>query len=148
MKIKVIFVVLTILVVVIAGGVIATLMNLTNPEPQDVSLNTAFNLKIGESADIESEGIRVTFLAVTQDSRCPKDVTCVWEGDVTVVVKVVLNGLTQGNFELDGSNMHKASFGGIYYVRLIELSPYPETTDPIPLSAYIGNFSIGEYGPD
>ncbi|MFX1253503.1 MAG: hypothetical protein ACFFCZ_17975 [Promethearchaeota archaeon] len=146
MKVKIIFVVLAILVVVMTGSVI--LMNLTDPEQQDVSLNTPFNLKIGEFADIESKGIRVTFLAVTQDSRCPKDVNCIWEGDVTVVVKVVLNGLPQGNFELDGSNMHKASFGGIYYIKLVELSPYPETTDPIPLSSYIGNFYIGEYGPD
>ena len=148
MKTKIIFLVLAILVVVMGGIIIATLMNSTDPEPQDVSLNTPFNLKIGESADIESKRIRVTFLAVTQDSRCPKDVVCVWEGEVSVVVKVVLNGLNQGNFELDSSNMHKASFGGIYYVKLIELSPYPETTDPIPLSSYIGNFTIGEYGPD
>ncbi|MFX1535533.1 MAG: hypothetical protein ACFFDI_15005 [Promethearchaeota archaeon] len=147
MKIRIIFVVLTILVAVLAGSVVI-LMNFIDPEPQDVTLNTPFNLKIGESVDIESVGIRVTFFAVTQDSRCPLDVTCVWEGDVTVVVTIVLNGLHQGNFVLDRNNMHKASFGGIYYVKLVELSPYPETTDPIPLSSYIGNFTVGEYGPD
>ncbi len=41
-----------------------------------------FTLARGESATLD--GMDITFDAVTEDSRCPEDVDCVWQGRATI----------------------------------------------------------------
>ncbi|MFX1534075.1 MAG: hypothetical protein ACFFDI_07570 [Promethearchaeota archaeon] len=136
-----------IILAIILGGISITLMNFQTPNTQNVFLDESFNLHVDEKAYIDSIELVVTFLNVKEDSRCPSDVVCVWEGDVAIEVNIILNGQNRGNFELNRSNLHKASFGG-YYLKLIELNPYPSSSEPIPLSSYNANFKVGQYGPD
>lgn len=53
---------------------------------QYVSANIGeeFEIRSNHSAIIESENILISFLEVTEDSRCPVDATCVWQGQATV----------------------------------------------------------------
>src|SRR5262249_58503750 len=51
----------------------------TSPSPGKVVGNVT--LAIGQEAPVEGTGLRILFRAVSDDSRCPADVTCVWEGD-------------------------------------------------------------------
>ena len=51
------------------------------------ALGTPFTLRLGESADVEGR-LRLTALAVTEDSRCPIDVVCVWAGDAAVAIRL------------------------------------------------------------
>ncbi len=44
-------------------------------------------LRVGESLHYDS-GLKVTFLAVRNDSRCPINAQCVWAGDAEVVLRV------------------------------------------------------------
>lgn len=53
-----------------------------------VSLGQEFSLHIGESASIEGEELRIKFLEVVEDSRCPKGGKCVWAGRVTCAVEI------------------------------------------------------------
>ena len=46
-----------------------------------------FELAPGDSALLEG-GVPLTFVGVTGDSRCPADVTCIWEGDASVALRV------------------------------------------------------------
>lgn len=140
-------VVVVIISTVIFGGIAITLMNFQSPQTQNVLLDETFNLKVGEKVYIDSIGLVATFLNVKEDSRCPSDVECVWEGDVAIEINIVLDEKNRGNFELNRSNLHKVSFGG-YYLKLIELNPYPSSPDPIPLASYNAKFKIGQYGPD
>ena len=52
--------------------------------------NTA---KLGEK--ISFNGLYITPLKVTEDSRCPLDVQCVWAGRVVLTAKLERNGKTQ-----------------------------------------------------
>ena len=57
-----------------------------------VSIGEDFSLHIGESASIRGEELQVRFLEVTEDSRCPRGVTCIWEGRVSCLVEITYRG--------------------------------------------------------
>lgn len=57
-----------------------------------VNLGQEFSLRIGESASIKGEELQVRFLEVTEDSRCPRGVVCVWEGRVSCLVEITYRG--------------------------------------------------------
>jgi hypothetical protein len=96
-----------------------------------------FSLRVNQTANIEPAGINVTFVNVTEDSRCPSDVECVWAGQVSIVVDVSAPG---GNSQLDltlsGGQSETKSFGN-YSIRLVDVQPYPVSTKEISLSDYV-----------
>jgi len=53
-----------------------------------VDLGQEFSLHISESASIRGEELQVKFLEITEDSRCPTGVVCVWEGRVSGLVEI------------------------------------------------------------
>ena len=119
--------------------------------PDDIAykakLGEEFGLKPGELALIEPEGISVRFLNVTQDSRCPKDVQCIWAGQVSVLVKVEENGVSRGDFELTlgpgGGELAKKSFDG-YSIQVFSVElPYGRTAgQKVEVTDYIGKFVV------
>jgi len=57
-----------------------------------VRLNEEFCLSIGQHASVTGEDLAVSFVEVTEDSRCPSNVTCVWAGRVSCVVELTHTG--------------------------------------------------------
>ena len=110
-------------------------------DSKTATLDVPFSLGIGESANIDS--LDFTFLNVTEDSRCPTDVTCIWEGAVSVKVNLVKNGQDLGNHSVS-SKMIKddtQTFEG-YHVKLISIEPYPLSSIPIKPTEYVGTFLV------
>jgi hypothetical protein len=64
-------------------------------------------LAAGESADLGS-GRQLKFLRVQNDSRCPKDVQCVWAGEVTLAFELS-TAEGSSNFELSSHTAKSAS---------------------------------------
>ncbi len=86
-----------------------------------VGLGEEFSLRPGEGVAIEATAWSLTFTAVSEDSRCPKDVICVWAGRAVVL----FNATT--------------TTGGAQELRLVlvsELRPYPVSTTPIGVDQY------------
>ncbi|MFX1517094.1 MAG: hypothetical protein ACFFC6_12400 [Promethearchaeota archaeon] len=110
-------------------------------------IGTDVSLHIGESVIIKNHGIKLKFVDVLEDSRCPSDVECVWEGTVSLMINIRYSQQDLGDFILNSSNLHKASFNG-YYVKFKALEPYPISTEIIPKTSYVATFRVGEYGPD
>ena len=105
-------------------------------------LDLPIGLKIGDTANISSE-LKMTLLDV-EDSRCPSDVYCVWEGTVTAKIS-----LERGVHDLGIHNISLAMiedeqmFDG-YYIRLTNVEPYPESTNPIEPTDYVLTFFVSE----
>jgi hypothetical protein len=59
----------------------------TGPE-REVPLDQEFTLALGESATVESLGLRITFAHVLEDSRCPPKAYCFWIGNVRVALDI------------------------------------------------------------
>ncbi len=132
---------------IIIGATFAFIMFQQPTEINFAKINTEISLNIEESVIINDHGIRLKFIDVLDDSRCPSDVECVWEETVSLMINIQYNSQNLGNFILNSSNLHKASFMG-YYAKFKVLEPYPISTEIIPKSSYLATFIISEYGPD
>ncbi|MCC5631512.1 hypothetical protein LC613_27585 [Nostoc sphaeroides CHAB 2801] len=93
------------------------------------SLNTPFYLKYGKTAYLPSENIEIKFSKVIEDSRCPTNVTCIWQGQVIIELDIIKNDLQVSTLMLTlipGSDSLPIQFLGKYSVTLREVSPYPK----------------------
>ena len=79
----------------------------------------------------------VTPRAVTEDSRCPRDVTCVWAGRVVLRVQVD-DGARRRTFDLDS---HRPIRIGDGMLALAEVSPGRDSRNGIAPSAYRFRFT-------
>lgn len=104
-----------------------------------------FPLTIGGSAESLANGIQVTLSAVLEDSRCPTDVVCVWEGRASILVRVEGADPSPVALELTlpGTASAPASGGvGGYVVVFHSLAPYPTSTTAIDPSAYRATLTV------
>jgi hypothetical protein len=53
-----------------------------------VPLNTEYTLPIGKTAVINGEQLRIKFVEVTGDSRCPTGVECIQDGDAKCLMQI------------------------------------------------------------
>lgn len=60
----------------------------SSTEPQAVSLNEEFNVRLHQTVALEGTPLLITFEAVPADSRCPPDAVCIWAGDAEVRLAV------------------------------------------------------------
>ena len=102
--------------------------------------DTAFlELPMGRSAD--NGEISVTFDAVTEDSRCPSDVQCVWAGNGGV--RLTLAGGEETDVVIVNSTVspREISFRG-YSIGYRELAPYPTSTERPDPAAYVVRIAV------
>jgi hypothetical protein len=64
----------------------------TPPPGKSVALGEQVNLAIGQTVTMVGESLRITFVEVTGDSRCPRGATCVWQGEAICRLKMVFQG--------------------------------------------------------
>ena len=103
-------------------------------------------LKEGENKFLKEYEMNVTFKKMTEDSRCPKDVDCIWAGVATAEVELM--GLYTRPVTLKLSTMSDAKkgytksqeFNG-YTITLVEVSP--QTTAEKGFKALQGSYRIG-----
>jgi hypothetical protein len=95
--------------------------------PGVASLGQPFVLHMGDSAVLEG-GIRLMFASVMEDSRCPTDVQCVWEGNAEIAIEVGTADEPAVRLSLNTNPgfATEATFRS-YTISLIDLQPYPST---------------------
>jgi hypothetical protein len=102
-----------------------------------VRLNEEFCLSIGQYAPITGEDLAVSFEEVTEDSRCPSDVTCVWAGRVSCVVELMHAGssyrmtLTELGLTSEYTREEYEEYELAFHV-----TPYPEAGNNIANDTY------------
>jgi hypothetical protein len=102
-------------------------------------------LNEGENIFLKEYQMNVTFKGISEDSRCPKGVNCIWAGVAVAQIEVmgtatrpmVLNLATTDN---EGRNYHKTGNFNGYSISLAEVTPYPESQDGA--KALIGKYKI------
>jgi hypothetical protein len=95
--------------------------------PAGPSPGEQFTLPVGQSVSIKGENLTIKFEKVTNDSRCPTGVQCIWAGEAKCQMSVTSNGsvstivlTVSGASEAVGQPLvqnYKANF---------QLHPYPE----------------------
>lgn len=86
----------------------------------------SIKVRLGETETSTASGIKVTFLSVVEDSRCPDDAQCVWAGRVLIDVEIEgKNGLTVKK-QLSSDGDEKSVVVEDYRVHLTSVSANPE----------------------
>ena len=101
-----------------------------------------FNLAAGQTATLSGTGYRITFDRVTEDSRCPIDVVCVWAGDAKIQLTIARStapadirvlGLTPPNSETDSNGVR---------IRFVSLAPAPRQSEPSGSRQYVARLVV------
>ena len=99
-------------------------------------------LRIGEAAQLGSQGARITFARVAGDSRCPVDVTCVWAGDAHIQLDAAAPSIEGETLDLHtGMQPVEAEFAG-FRIRLVEVLPQRRDPDDVETGDYSVRLAI------
>jgi len=124
---------------VFAGTLVAC-----DDEPAGPKPGEAFTLAVGQRASLDAVHTSVRFLAVSEDSRCPSQVQCVWAGDGAVVLEIAP---AEGDAAEDTLHTNPESGPGAvvlagYELKLLRLDPYPDTPGEIAPEDYRATLAL------
>jgi carboxymethylenebutenolidase len=94
-----------------------------------------FDVGVGSYAQLQN-GVEITVLDV-EDSRCPADVLCIWQGEAKVEINVRQDSEDLGDFVLSTLAPQANLIFDDFTIRLVEVQPYPFSSKEINISDYI-----------
>ena len=102
------------------------------------------SVQIHKVKSIPRAGIKIKFVELVEDSRCPAGVNCVWAGNAKVKIAMTRGRRTQ-MFELN-TNLQPTvvSFEG-YDLKLTGLTPKPAVNVRIDPSKYVATFTVDRH---
>ena len=109
---------------------------LNNQATVTVELGEVFTIGVGDSAWITDEDMTLTFNEVVGDSRCPQNVTCVWEGEASVRVTMAYQGENYSIMLRQPGLTEIAEDKFIDYTLNYSLNPYPREGEEISTDTY------------
>lgn len=107
-----------------------------NADTKSLELKQKVSLKVGECSSNNTLSLCVD--SVYNDSRCPMDVICIWQGNAAVAVSFSINGNVH-HLTLNTANTNTLSADTLienYRISLDELAPYPISSSTIDQNDY------------
>lgn len=105
-------------------------------------LSTEVTLAPGATVSVKGAELMARFVAVTGDSRCPRDVTCIWAGEVRVQLEIQAGQVASQAELLEGGS----TIAGDYRVTLVRVEPQPTSTAKIAAQDYRATLKIDKAG--
>ncbi len=118
-------------------AVIPFLACIGSTEPQ---VGEEFSLSVGQGVRVAGTALSVDFVGVSEDSRCPSDVDCVWAGNGAVVVKTSISSTGEASDTLNTLLEPKVVHLGNVQLELLALTPNPRTDVEISTDSYSAIF--------
>lgn len=127
--------------VVLLGGHVAA-------SAQTARVGREFRMKVGQVVTLDGGNLRVRFVRVGSDSRCPVDVNCVWAGNAELLFEVGGRGRrgrtalrlnTNAGPERPGEGRY-----GRYTLKLVGLAPQPRSTGKIAAGRYTATLLVSK----
>ena len=106
----------------------------------------AFTLPLGKTAAVSGNGTRITFNRVTDDSRCPVDVVCVWAGDAKLELTISRNSAPAETRVVSITPPNNELVSGDLRIRLVGLAPAPRQSEPSAGRAYVAQLVVTPAG--
>lgn len=100
----------------------------------------------GENRFLDDYQMNITFKSISEDSRCPKGVNCIWVGVAVAQIEVMGTTtrpvtLSLASLDNKGRNYQKSENFNGYKITLAEVTPYPESIQG--QKALRGKYRIG-----
>jgi len=115
-------------------------------EALKVRIGEVFTLEYGEIENVDTEEVSTVSISDVEDSRCPADAVCAWEGGVNMSFSL---GYGEKNYSIvlnqGGTGATQFRFGneGEYLLTLLSISPEPSNIDaPYKLADYSAELVI------
>ena len=106
---------------------------------QTANIGEEIVLHINESVMIHPDGFVITFNAVPEESRCPTNVNCIWEGRAIIQLMVENRERVYETF-LETPNTQQTTGQAVNLfgrtIRLVQVAPYPFENDIITPKQY------------
>ncbi|MGE8555912.1 MAG: hypothetical protein ACN6OB_18480 [Chryseobacterium jejuense] len=118
---------------------------MTTNTKSDEQKNDLIYLNEGENKFLLDYKMNITFKGVSEDSRCPEGVNCIWAGVALAQIEVMGTStrpvlLNLASMDFPNRNYHQsAEFNG-YTITLQEVTPYPKSGGTEELK---GKYKIG-----
>ena len=98
-------------------------------------------VKAGKQKSASKSKLKIKFVSVIEDSRCPENVQCVWAGNAKIKV-IVTSERGSETFEMNtGMGPQGNQFDG-WAITLESLTPTPRAGSKTAAKAYIAKFTI------
>ncbi|MBP9771922.1 MAG: hypothetical protein KBD16_03290 [Candidatus Pacebacteria bacterium] len=116
-----------------------------NPsKPIDNNDGSVVALALGESGTFNN--VTITPTELVSDSRCPRDVQCIWAGTVEVQATIQSEKETKIKVFRPGDLEIVALSNGGMEVDFLDAFPYPTSASPVPASEYRFQFQFVPIG--
>jgi len=107
-------------------------------EKLTIELGQPFKMKLNDTATYYENELLFSFILtdILEDSRCPSDVTCIWQGLFTAAFSC--SGCTDESFELGNGALDNPSttVQNGYKLELLEINPTTLSTRTIDVNDY------------
>ena len=107
-----------------------------------VDAGREFEITAGQEAQVRGTPLTVRFAGVTNESRCPSDVQCVWAGNAVVNLTLAAAGSGSADAALNTTLDPKSAVFAGYRVTLTGLKPYPRTGATISPGSYVATLEV------
>ncbi len=114
--------------------------------PIPATLDSPFQLQLGQTALLQAQDLSVEFLEIVEDSRCPMGVECVWAGQAQILIRVSSGDRIQElTLLLEVTGGVTSDFDG-YSFELLALDPYPQASgQDVPAApAYTATLAVSQ----
>jgi hypothetical protein len=102
-----------------------------------VAVEQDFDLSPGQTAVVDGGALTVSFEKVSEDSRCPTGVQCIWAGNGAVTLTATTPSSGKHAVTLNTTLTPHSARAGTYEVSLIGLNPYPTQGSRIDPASYV-----------
>ncbi len=102
---------------------------------------SSVTVRIGREKTTARGAVRIRFVEMVQDSRCPRDVQCIQAGNASVRIRVSRNGRSEVLVLNTNRPSDKTTFAG-YVFALTALTPEPASNIRINRSGYVATITI------
>lgn len=101
----------------------------------------SFTLKNGKQITAKKSKLKIKFVSVIEDSRCPIGVNCVWAGNAKIKITVT-SAQGEKTFEINTETGPKGDQFGGYAINLVSLIPHPKAGVTLNPKKYQGKFTV------
>lgn len=109
-------------------------------ESKDMEQKNQFTIQTNQTITFDT--LKITFLKTLEDSRCPSDVTCIWQGRASIKLNTEIENQKKDIILTTGENSTIQM--EMYKINLIDLKPYPISTKIIIPEEYVVTLDISK----
>jgi hypothetical protein len=111
-------------------------------ESADAQAPQRFTLRPKQQKSLFAGKLKVQFVEVMEDSRCPEGVNCIWAGNAKVKLVITSYRMGSKTVELNTNGGQKGDQLDGYAINLESVTPYPKADKPIGKASYRVTISV------